>query len=157
VNLLRNDLEVDRVDQSERDVGAQRQLQVVERADVAAFGESDEDFAAGQPLQWKRLVANREMLGQKRRDLGVDDHVGEVDERQPGLFGQSAHQLRARDPAAADDDVAESRPGVTLLVECGGEMPLLEESALQQEGPQRAPRQPSQSSGRRPVDDEMEA
>jgi hypothetical protein len=102
-------------DWAERD--AERELEVVDRAEVRGVGDGEPKHAVLREPDRQRVEATRERRRQKLDRLGVDVDVVQVDQLEPALLGDRACDLPRREQAELRDDRSEAAAVVALCFE----------------------------------------
>ena len=97
-------------------VAVRDRADVVQRVHVRGVRHRDQELAVAFADR-DRAVAARERVRQQHRGRRVDVVVGQVDELQPDLLGQGAHQVRLLDQPEIDQDATERLGGLAMLFE----------------------------------------
>jgi hypothetical protein len=112
-------------------LGARERPDVVDREDVGGVGHRHDELAVF-PAHGDGLVAAGERLADEGGDRAVDGAVVEVDELEPDLAGQGAHELGLGDRALLDEQSPEGLARPRLFGDGGVELGLGEQSFVDQ-------------------------
>ena len=109
---------------------------VVDREDVRRVGHRDDELAV-LPADRDRLVAAGERLADERRDRPSIVAVVEVDELEPDLARERAHELGLGDRALLDEQPAERLAAARLFGERRVELGLGEQAFVDEQRAER--------------------